>query len=295
MRKSVIAVVISSFVISFAIGVSFADDPPKPRTRADAESKEQNLKRYEIGDFSTEAKSTLGLEIKFPVTNNSSGVTVQGFATDSKAEDAGIERYDWILEIDDSPVGLIRGRYYQLWPQYGRSGAEKVELLVSYVDSSDVRRYYYKKVPIQAIQWEKTQAEYTTDFFTATRPRERSEAEGQDMNFARYVLDTSNFTKYGRLELGADVRYTYEDGAVITNIKSGSAAESYGLKVGDLILECAGAPVGVFGNRTYEVWRQYDHAKENKAEFLICFLDPTTNRYRYYYPEIELKELTVQN
>jgi hypothetical protein len=62
--------------------------------------------------------------------------------------------------------------------------------------------------------------------------------------------------------------------------------------VGDAILEVDGAPVGVFGDRTYEIWRQYVYSISGLVEFLIAYGDDN-DQPRYYYPQIQLKKHTV--
>jgi len=262
----------------------------KPRSRASAESHSDNVARYKIGGFGANANATLGIKVKFP-TDIPQGVTILDFETDSKAEAAGIQEDDFILEVDGSPVGFIRGRYYELWSKYGRSGKKTTEVLVSFLKSGE-RMYYYLPVETSVVTGE-AYSSLPPDFFTEAKPKTRGDAEDRSHNVARYVLGYSNFNKYARFELGATVNYSYEAGATIASIKPGSAAETAGLKVGDHILEVDGAPVGQFGDRLYEVWRQYVYSKDGTVELLIAFDDPSTGQPRYYYPKVKLKDLTT--
>ena len=95
--------------------------------------------------------------------------------------------------------------------------------------------------------------------------------------------------------MGVTLDYSYEYGGTIQTVKPNSAAAKAGLKVGDSILEVAGAPVGQFGDRLYEVWRQYAYDEDGKVEFLIVYEDDATGENRYYYPEITLDPLSTTN
>ena len=102
---------------------------------------------------------------------------------------------------------------------------------------------------------------------------------------ARYVLGYSNFNRYGRYELGVagELLLQGRRDDRLHQAREG-AAETAGLKVGDHILEVDGAPVGQFGDRLYEVWRQYVYSKDGTVELLIAYDDPSTGQPRYYYP-----------
>ena len=277
-------------LVSFGMSPVAADPPEKPRTRETAEDKQTNLSRYVIGGHEQDATASLGIEVIY--SQAPPKVTVSSFKFESPAEAAGLEEYDWILEIDGSAVGKFRDRYYQPWQKYGRSGKGQTELLVSF-NTTGGRKYYYPKVKTQALGGEGGFVP-KGDAFTITKPRTRSGAEGKKDNLARYVLDSDNFKKYSPYELGADVAYSYNNGATIAHITPGKPASEAGLRVGDYILEVDGAPIGVFGDRVYEVWRQYKYSKDNIVEFLVCFRD-ARGHLRYYYPLVTLKKLTSSN
>ena len=265
----------------------------KPRDRASAETKAANLDRYKLGGFGANANATLGVKVKFP-TDIPQGATVLDFETDSTAEKAGILQNDTILEVDGSPVGFIRGRYYELWPKYGRSGMATTEVLVSYLTSSGERKYYYLPVGTSVVTGE-SYSSLPEDFFIVARPKKREDAEDRIHNVARYVFGYGNFNKYARFELGVDVSYSAQAGGTVVAVKSGSPAEAAGLKVGDHILEVDGAPVGQLGDRLYEIWRQYTYSKDGTVELLVAFDDFSTGQPRYYYPKIKLKDLATGN
>ena len=290
MRRIMILAIALLFIPAFAYSTE------KPRTRATAENRTQNIERYKLGGFGANANATLGIQVKYQ-TDGEQGVTIQNFEVDSPANNAGMIQYDWILEVDGSPVGLIRNRYYELWPRYGRAGANTTEVLVSFLNNDGKRKYYYSQVSTAKVEGVIIKGGVTLppDFFTSPKPITRADAEFRDKNIARYVYGYSNFSTYGRFELGADVNYSYGSGATIEHIKNGKAAQRSGLKVGDCILEVDGAPVGKFGDRLYEVWRQYIYSPTRKVEFLICFEDESTGELRYFYPEIELDDLTRPN
>lgn len=280
-------------VITFlAPPLLLAELPAKPRTRDKAESRTENLERYKSGTFGATAKSTLGVKVIFQ-NQQPQGVTVSSFSVDSTAEKAGVQRFDWILEVDGSPVGKIRDRYYELFPHYGRTGKDVTTLLVSYLDSDGNRRYYYPKVEVTPIGTVPVYRALPEDFFTTPEKRKRDEAEFQNKNFARYVIGWGNFEKYAEYELGVDVVYS-SNGAEIVNVKSGTAAANANIKVGDIILEVEGAPVGNFSGRVYEVWRQYVYNKNGEVEFCIA-IKKDGGGYKYYYPKIKLDDRTTGN
>lgn len=213
------------------------------------------------------------------------------FETDSAAKSAGVLVYDWVLEVDGAAVGHIRGRHYEPWLHYGRSGAGKSELLISFVNSNGERMYYYPEVVLSNVGGDVTYRSLPPDFFTSPKPTNRNSPEDRTKNIARYVIGAGNFDKYSFWELGVqNLWYSYEAGATIQAISDGSPADNSGLKVYDNILEIDGAPLGVFGDRVYEIWRQYLYSKDGKVELLVCFDDPSTGEPRYYYPEIQLKQ-----
>jgi len=262
----------------------------KPTDRSSAEGKTENVARYQLGGFGANATASLGINVKYP-TDIPQGITILGFEVDSKAKEAGIVLNDVLLEVDGSPVGFIRGRYYEPWTKYGRSGDSTTELLISY-SSGGERKYYYPDVKTSVVAGEKYMM-LPPDFFIELKPKARTSPEDRTHNVARYVLGYGNFSKYAKYELGAGVTYSYGGGATIATLKPGGAAAAAGLKVGDHILEVDGAPVGVFGDRVYEVWRQYVHSKDEEVEFLVAFDDPSTGQARYYYPKIKLTKLTT--
>lgn len=132
------------------------------------------------------------------------------------------------------------------------------------------------------------------DGFTIAKPRNRADAEATSIQLSRYKVSPGNFDRYSPYELGADVTYSYGRGATIVSVKSGSVAASAGLKVGDMILEVDGAPIGVFGDRTYEVWQQYKYSKEGKVELLIAF-DRPDGTVGYFYPQLTLTPRQISN
>ncbi len=216
----------------------------KPRTRVNAEDRDANLARYVRGGFGANATATLGVKVKY--VDGQQGATIVEFEADSTAQNAGLKPNDIILEVDGAAVGLIRNRYYELWPQYGRSGSSLLkylsEVLVTFVHSEGDRRYYYPVIPTQrAVGAAPGQGELDPGFFTAEKPATKELAETKQKNVGRYVYGAANFETFGKFELGTTVLYSYEAGATIQTIKNGSPAQNAGLKVGDHILETAGA------------------------------------------------------
>ncbi|MDB5344340.1 MAG: hypothetical protein JWP89_2717 [Schlesneria sp.] len=124
------------------------------------------------------------------------------------------------------------------------------------------------------------------------KPTTRASAESRREHLTRYNTDGFKQltvmlgieTMYGQTPQGAAL----PQGAVITKIAAGTAAENAGLRVGDTILEVGGVPVGEFGPRVYYVWMYYKLAKQSNLEFTIAFEDATTGEYKYYYPVIQL-------
>lgn len=268
--------------------------PAKPRDRQNAESRAENKARYPLSGFSEDAVATLGIEVNFPPAGQQ-GVTILDFNVDSNAEAAGLQQFDFVYEVDGAAVGFIHGRYYQPWQHYGRSGPQKAELLVAYVRPTDgQRRFYYPSVPLTSIDVVESYRFLPDDFFTSQKPRAREPGESRETNLGRYVLGYGNFDTYAKYELGIRMDYFGQFGELnsITSVKPGSAAENV-LKVGDVILEVDGAPVGQIGERLYEPWRQYIYSKDGKIELLVAYFDPTSGDYRFYYPEVQLHLRTV--
>jgi S1-C subfamily serine protease len=241
-----------------------------------------------LGGLAENALATLGISVKYP-DDIPQGATILGFQTDSTAQAAQLQLFDFVLEVDGSAVGLIRNRYYQLWQHYGRTANKKTELLVSFVKADGSFAYYYPQVdqtPIDAVQ------EYRAALFTLGKPVARNAPEDRDANIARYQVGASDFEQFGQYELGVNVSYS-SAGVTIEDILPGKQAEKAGLQVGDIILEVDGAPVGVFGDRTYEFWRQYSYSKTGNVEFLISFGEDAQGQFKYYYPIIQLDPLTA--
>jgi membrane-associated protease RseP (regulator of RpoE activity) len=266
--------------------------PPKPTSRNKAEDRATNVSRYKLGGFGPNASATLGVKVIFP-SGVSQGVTVSSFDTDSPASKAGIQMYDQILEVDGSPVGFIRERYYELWPKYGRAGQNTTEVLVSYEDDSGARRYYYLPVATANVTGVYPWNPLPPDFFTTPKKVTRDTAESREKNLARYVFGVDNFNKYSPYEIGVSLSYPDEGGAKIEMVSGGGPADKAGLQVGDYILEVDGAPVGQFGDRIYEVWKQYIYSKNGNVELLIGFSDENSGQPRYYYPRVQLDKRTV--
>lgn len=124
--------------------------PAKPLDRTSAEDKATNVARYNVGGFGANATKSLGINVIYP-TDTDQGITVNSFATDSEAEKAGLKKHDWILEVDGSAIGFIRGRYYEPWQKYGRSGQNLTEILVSFLTQHGERMYYYPEVLTQTV------------------------------------------------------------------------------------------------------------------------------------------------
>jgi PDZ domain len=266
---------------------------PKPRDRDAAEDRPTNLARYVLGGFGENATATLGIDVKYP-TSFVQGVTVLDFQEGSTAEAAGIEQFDIILEVDSSPVGLIRHRFYEPWQHYGRSGTQKVEVLNSFLNQDGERKYYYPRISLTGIQEVEMYLSLPDDFFVTGKPRDRALAEDRDRNVARYVFGAGNFEKYAKFELGVSIQYSLDFGAAIQAIKPGKAADKAHLQVGDSILEVDGAPIGQFGDRLYELWRQYVFSKTGQVELLVCYVDAAGD-FRYYYPLVQLDDLGSSN
>jgi hypothetical protein len=156
-----------------------------------------------------------------------------------------------------------------------------------------------RQIPRRKFDGRAHQAQYhkgpREDFFTVKKPADRNKAESRHDNIARYKLGAGNFNKYARYELGVTISYSYESGATIESLKDGGAAKAAGLQEGDMILEVDGAPIGVFGDRTYELWRQYIYSKDGEVELLVCFQSPTSDEFLYYYPKIKLDKRTGMN
>jgi hypothetical protein len=264
----------------------------KPVDRASAEDKATNIARYAIGGFGANATKSLGINVIYP-NDTDQGITISSFGVDSTAKAAKLAVSDWIMEVDGSAIGHIRGRYYEPWQKYGRSGQDLTEVLVSFLNQSGERKYYYPQVATQTV----TGVAYKSlpsDFFTVPKPQDRNSAEDIVHNKARYVLGATNFDKYAAFELGVNVDYSYNGGALIQHIQPGKAAAGAGLKVGDRILEVDGAPIGVFNGRTYEVWRQYIYSLNGEVELLVHFTS-NNGAARYYYPKIQLTPRTTGN
>lgn len=269
---------------------SFAEAQDKPTTRQSAENRSTNLARYVIGGFGEDAQKTLG--IKGVYSDNPPKFVITGFEVDSPAEAAGLKEYDWILEVDGSAIGKIRSRTYEPWEKYGRSGEEKIELLVSFRDTTGKRLYYYPRVSFQPII-EVAKYVCPSDGFTIPKPRTRIDAEEKDQNHSRYVAG-NGFDAYSTHEIGTKYLSYSTNGATIAEITGGSYADQAGLKVGDIILEVDGAPIGKIGPRTFEGWRQYRYSKSGEVELCIA-IPQSQGGYKYYYPKVKLKERQTSN
>jgi membrane-associated protease RseP (regulator of RpoE activity) len=288
-------------VVAQAPPVVAASPPEKPRWREAAETRDVNLERYRLGspeqdpnqvDPSSGAPPALGVHVLYPA-GAPQGVSVVAFSGGSGAWEAGLRPGDQILEVDGSPVGLIRGRYYEPRERYA-VGYESAELLVGYVDWGGNHRAFYLPVPYsrsggQSSDWlMPSDLDAQPYFGTGPRPMNRATAETLVRNAARYQGDPRNFDRSSRYELGVSATYSPERGATIVALKPGGAAERAGLKRGDSILEVDGSPIGRFGSRTYEGLRRFDRSDDGTVELLVVFQDPESDEPRYYYPEILL-------
>ena len=271
---------------------SLAEQGPKPRTRDAAETHDENLLRYPGRTFAANANQGLGVRVKYRC-DSSCGAMIRQFETDSPAQESGLKVDERILEVDGSPVGLIRGRYYEMYNLFARPRAaqvgqeDPVEVLVEFVRSDGTRRYFYPQVRTQAIYEKFPVASRRTEYSVADKPRDRSNAEGEIENRARYVADAERFKTDATHELGVVVKYSHDRGATITSVDRGKSADQAGLRPGDMILEVGGAPVGKIGGRIYGVWRQYAFDSDGTIEFLVCY-EGADGDLRYYYPEITL-------
>lgn len=266
---------------------------PKPRDRSHAENRATNLARYDIGGFGDNATKTLGIKVKYPQIPQ--GVSILDFDTDSKARDAGIEIGDLILEVDGSAVGIIRGRHYEPWERYGRSGTDKVEVLVALLQPNGEFRYYYPEVSFTAI--EDVLYSQAPAGMAGGKPTLRNSPENAQANFGRYKIDENAFNLFSRFSLGVNIDYVGSFGQknALVAVAPNQAAEKAGLKVGDILLEVDGSPIGQIGNRIYEAWRQYIYSKAGLVELLVAFFDPAINDFRFYYPMVQLDDLSSPN
>jgi S1-C subfamily serine protease len=274
------------FLLVVVLASQVAD---KPRERSNAETKAENIARYQLGGFELDSNGTIGADLKYAEVDPQ-GVSIVRFDADSPSQASGLKLYDTILEVNGSAVGKIRGRYYEPWKFYRRIGPHaSPEFLVSFVEPNGSRAYYYPFVAVGGLS--ELLIPLPEDFFTTEQPRERTAPESAILNRARYKYGAGNFAKYARYRLGVNVQYSYDYGATITKVHPGGAAATAGLKVGDLIHEVGGAPVGVFNDRVYEIWRQFPYLRPNKVEFLVVYRDSPTKPWKYYYPIIELEVL----
>lgn len=125
------------------------------------------------------------------------------------------------------------------------------------------------------------------------RPRDRATAEDRQTHFSRYTF--GNFAGETLWALGAKVNYT-GNGATVTEVLHGTAAETAGLKKGDIILEVNGVPVGWIRDRLYAMWKEYrrtDKGDHNSAEFTIAFKPDQWSDYKYYFPVIDLDRVAA--
>jgi hypothetical protein len=133
-------------------------------------------------------------------------------------------RRNTVLEVDDGAIGLIRNRYYHPTQYYGRSGLNNAELLVELLTANGLKCYYPNLTP-PPIQHVPKYAPLDPAFFLVQKPSIRGSAESEDDNLKRYDVGSGNFNKHGRWELGINLQYSYEEGAVIAEILSGSVAD----------------------------------------------------------------------
>ena len=224
-------------------------------------------------------------------------MTVVGFNVNSTAKNAGLNLFNSILEVEGSPVGFIRKRYYEPYRFYSRLFKNTTQLLVSFVTENG-NVFYYPEVQLTPIH-EVPTVQYSSEvippppdgFFTMPQPKDRGNPEDKVHNLARYVFGRANFANFSRFELGVDVDYSNNNGATIQTVKDGKPAADAKLQVRDSILEVNGAPVGQFGDRLYEIWRQFVFLPSARSEFLVQFQDPATGESRFYYPVIILDDL----
>jgi hypothetical protein len=118
------------------------------------------------------------------------------------------------------------------------------------------------------------------------KPADRRNAENKEANRSRYEIDPA-LSIGCRWALGAHVFYT-ENGAHIHRIYPGLAADSAGLRVGDIIMEVDGKPTGTLRSRIYPVWKYYEMHENGKVELLIAHR--AGKGFRYFYPNIQLTE-----
>jgi S1-C subfamily serine protease len=116
-------------------------------------------------------------------------------------------------------------------------------------------------------------------------PATRSAAESRIDHFKRYKIDQPKFQAETKWVLGVNVDYT-TDGARITKVFPGSAADNAGLLVNDIIMEVNEAPVGLIRNRFYEVWRPYYRDNDGKVQLTIAVVK--NGQFVYFFPEVQL-------
>lgn len=265
----------------------------KPRTRATAEDLATNLDRYKLGSFGPDATGSLGIKIVFG-GNGQQGVAITQFLTDSTAAAGGLLQFDRILEVDSSAIGKFRNRFYEPFRKFGRNEPSKCEVLVEHLDATGVRKFYYPKLDVAAVFSAAPSPPLPPDFFTAPKPVTRPDAEKEQFNLARYVFGASNFARFSPYELGVGVVYS-EEGGKIDNLTPGGAADRAGLKVGDLIMEIDGCPVGQLGDRLYELWRQYFFSPTGDIELLVAFKPSGSQNQKFYYPQFKLDDRQQQS
>ena len=117
-------------------------------------------------------------------------------------------------------------------------------------------------------------------------PTSRANAESRRTNFSRYNGEDA-FRNASMWELGVVVEYT-TDGAVVLRVLPGSVAQQAGIRKDDIIMEVDGAPVGLIRHRVYRLWPFYNKSTRGKVQLLICFVDDTTDSYRYFAQEVQL-------
>ena len=117
-------------------------------------------------------------------------------------------------------------------------------------------------------------------------PTLRANAEGRRTNFSRYNGEDA-FRNASMWELGVVVDYT-TDGAVVLRVLQRSVAQQAGIRKDDIIMEVDGSPVGVIRQRVYRLWPFYNKSTNGRVRLLICFVDNTTDSYRYFAQEVQL-------